>query len=434
MSVPMRVRRFLLLACLILLAAAAPAAATTETTFAFRDPAAASCAVVGDWNGWDPARGTMVRGSDGAFVRREALEDGYHRYRFVVDGTREVGDPATLEWDPARKGPDHCLRWVGPPEPYRRDVKAHPVLVDLPPTERVVAVGDVHGALPELLSTLAAAGIAATAENGVRWTGGSTALVLVGDYMDRGDWSKECVDLVRELIRQAPADGGRVVALMGNHEQFRITRFKGYKDPKAHESFARAGLDFERAIGPEGEHGRFFRDLPLALRVNGVLFCHGGLGPALGGGPEPFSPEAWARSIEAALTAGRWGCPELGRSDGILWTRDWWDDEVACARALKAWGVAAVAFGHSTEAFGETGRITAKGKRLVKLDIGMTPAYGHSRGGCLEIRREGARFVFTALYPDRPAETLFCRATLPAAAMRALELDARSREPNRKAR
>lgn len=432
MNVRMRLPRLLL--SLALLAAAASVAAATETVFSYRDPAAATCAVVGDWNGWDPARGAMERGADGAFARREELADGYHRYRFVVDGTREVDDPATLEWDPSKKGPDNCLRWVGPPEPFRRDLAAYPVLVDLPPAERVVAVGDIHGALPELLATLSSARVAATSEAGIRWTGGAAVLVFLGDYMDRGDFSKECVDLVMELQGKAAAAGGRVVALMGNHEQFRITRFAGYKDPKARESFARAGLDFDREIGPEGAYGRFFRNLPLALRVNGVLFCHGGLGPALGGGPKPFSPEAWARSLGTALEAGRFGCPELGRSDGILWTRDWWDDEVACARALKAWGVSAVAFGHSAEAFGETGRIAARGKRLVKLDLGMTPAYGHSRGGCLEILREGARFVFTALYPDRPAETLFRKVTLPEAAFRALERDARARELQRKAR
>ncbi|WP_420597218.1 metallophosphoesterase [Deinococcus sp.] len=89
----------------------------------------------------------------------------------------------------------------------------HPDVLEMP--ERLWVVGDVHGALPKLRVLLSQAGL--TDEHG-SWRGGAAHLVFLGDYLDRGEDGVGVVRLVRTLQRQAALVGGRVDALLGNHE------------------------------------------------------------------------------------------------------------------------------------------------------------------------------------------------------------------------
>src|SRR5438045_2562428 len=85
--------------------------------------------------------------------------------------------------------------------------------------DRIVAVGDVHGAYDRYLEILRVAGV--TDADG-HWTGGRTHFVQVGDIVDRGDDSRKALDLVRRLDREAQAAGGRAHVLLGNHEVARM--------------------------------------------------------------------------------------------------------------------------------------------------------------------------------------------------------------------
>jgi serine/threonine protein phosphatase 1 len=70
---------------------------------------------------------------------------------------------------------------------------------------RTFAIGDIHGELPPLLRIL----------ERLPPLDARDTLVFVGDYIDRGEQSKQVVDYVRRLPRRTPA---RVVFLRGNHE------------------------------------------------------------------------------------------------------------------------------------------------------------------------------------------------------------------------
>src|SRR5438105_6686761 len=80
---------------------------------------------------------------------------------------------------------------------------------------RVVAFGDIHGDYQRFVELLHTAGLV-DAKNA--WTGGATHLVLVGDFVDRGDHSAQVLDLVMDLEPQARKAGGWLHALIGNHE------------------------------------------------------------------------------------------------------------------------------------------------------------------------------------------------------------------------
>ena len=85
--------------------------------------------------------------------------------------------------------------------------------------DRVVAVGDVHGAYDRFVEILKVAGVI---DAGSHWAAGSTHVVQLGDIVDRGDDSRKVLDLVRRLEKEAQAARGQLHLLLGNHEAARM--------------------------------------------------------------------------------------------------------------------------------------------------------------------------------------------------------------------
>ncbi len=177
---------------------------------------------------------------------------------------------------------------------------------------RIVAIGDVHGAYGKFVSLLHSTGLVDTR---LSWIGGDNHLVMVGDLIDRGEKERAVLDLIRRLENEAEAQGGRVHVLLGNHEVMNMTRDlryvpeSGFKDFSKDENAARRQkgrnafrkvygrghideFDFNRAFikrypsgyfgrmdafDIEGEYGAWLLNKPAVIKVNGVLFVHGGL-------------------------------------------------------------------------------------------------------------------------------------------------------------
>ena len=103
-------------------------------------------------------------------------------------------------------------------------------------------VSDVHGHIEQLVEALRRASLL-DAERA--WSGGKARLTFLGDYFDRGPDGIGVVDLVRRLQDEARATGGRVEALIGNHEILALgmNRFGDQKvqsDLQSRRSFARS--------------------------------------------------------------------------------------------------------------------------------------------------------------------------------------------------
>jgi hypothetical protein len=81
------------------LAAGPPRPQAGGTLFVLRAPRAATVAVAGSFNGWLPTANPCAR-RDSLWHALVPLERGRHLYKYVVDGTRWIVDPA----NPQRAG------------------------------------------------------------------------------------------------------------------------------------------------------------------------------------------------------------------------------------------------------------------------------------------------------------------------------------------
>ena len=189
---------------------------------------------------------------------------------------------------------------------------------------RVVAVGDVHGAYNEFVQILKESGLV---DAQLKWTGGKAHLVQTGDVLDRGAEDKKVMDLLMALERQAEQAGGKVHALIGNHEAMNIlgdlryvakeayaayatpgseeVRERAYKDhvkylneraKRAGQPAVTPGEEFKKqwlaqrplgyfehraAFDAGGKYGRWIGGHDAAIKINGIVFLHGGISEQL---------------------------------------------------------------------------------------------------------------------------------------------------------
>ena len=296
--------------------------------------------------------------------------------------------------------------------------------------DRVIAVGDVHGAYDRFVEILKVAGVI---DAGLQWTAGSAHVVQLGDIVDRGDDSRKTLDLVRRLEKEAQAARGQVHLLLGNHEAARmlgdlrltaageyaafatrdseslrekvlstLTPATAEDREKLIQEIPLGSIEMRQAFGRDGEYGRWLRQLPVTVKINGFMFVHGGISPAVA----PLGCAAINEQVRRELTEDLDKTVEAplvsltARVDGPLWYRGLAQETEAFApqidESLAKAQARAIVVGHTVT---PTGRVTARfDGRVIQIDTGMQPAYAQGgRASALEIARGEA----TAIYVDR---------------------------------
>ena len=185
-----------------------------------------------------------------------------------------------------------------------------------------MAIGDVHGDYDNYLAVLQLAGIV---DGRGRWIAGDTHLVQAGDIADRGPDTRRIIGHMQRLAREARRQGGRVHNLLGNHEAMNVrgdlryvsegefAAFADRRSPALRDRYYRAWLetlakadpegtaalpadhrqawDLEHPLGwvehrlawdprwdPDGELFRWALGTAVAIRINDLVFVHGGIG------------------------------------------------------------------------------------------------------------------------------------------------------------
>jgi hypothetical protein len=293
--------------------------------------------------------------------------------------------------------------------------------------QRIVAIGDIHGDYGRFVELLRSAQVV---DRNNAWAGGATHLVLTGDFLDRGPAPRQVMDLLIELEPQAEKAGGRVHALIGNHEAMTIygdLRYVSREDlesyrtpnsgalreqalkavledlrakgsPPKDEAKFRKKFEDERPLGlleqrlafaPDGKYGKWLRRQNAIIKINDLVFVHGGLSPKYAA----LTREEINQRIHAELddfTKLRNGMAE--DPDGPLWYRDLAlspESDASLAgvidRALHTQQARHIVIGHTVI----PAIMPRFGGRVITIDVGLSALYG---GPPVFLLVEGSKF------------------------------------------
>ena len=289
-----------------------------------------------------------------------------------------------------------------------------------PVQPRIVAVGDLHGDYDVWLDIARAAGLIDRTNH---WAGGKTMFVQLGDVPDRGPDSLKIIRHLMQLQKEAPKAGGKVIALVGNHEAMNMTGDLRYvvageyaafvdaqsaarrdkvftanvtaiarqyrqTDPTLTDAAVRARWMQETPLGwvehmlawkPSGEVGRWVERNPAIASIRGNLFVHGGISSEYSRLPVAEIN----KRVATALASGD-GAPTSIVNDqlGPLWYRGLVAREPGEVRppvdqelttVLNAYGARRIVVAHTPQL---SGIGVLQGGRLIRIDTGNSRYYG----------------------------------------------------------
>jgi len=250
----------------------------------------------GLWHGADfyygQTEAAYKSGGEGPHVFRQGdawvskTIQGDAKQGFRVEEQRHAPDqPFRVEvavpLDKSRFSVQATPRFVTPPIRYRDD---RPIL----------AISDIEGNYRAFRDFLIRSRVI---DAGLDWTFGNGHLVLLGDFVDRGASVTQVLWLIYKLEQDAARAGGRVHYILGNHE---IKSLQG-NFQSSHEKYfnvaAILGRQQAELFGDDAFLGRWLASKNTAEVINGILFVHGGLHPALA--DKPWSLDDINRIVRA---------------------------------------------------------------------------------------------------------------------------------------
>jgi len=157
-------------------------------------------------------------------------------------------------------------------------------------------------------------------------------------------------------------------------------------------------LEMRVAFGRDGEYGKWLRTLDPVAKINGIVFLHGGLSPAVGAMTCDEINATVRRELGDNLEKTRAAplASLVAREDGPLWYRGLTQaSETDVDAVLDHQHARAIVVGHTVTT---TGRVVIRyGGKVFTIDTGMQPDYVKGgRAAALEIRGT----TFTAIYVD----------------------------------
>jgi len=180
----------------------------------------------------------------------------------------------------------------------------------IPKGQRIYAIGDIHGRA-DLLKQLHLQ-IVADAAN----YEGQKQVIYLGDMIDRGDHSKQVLDLLLEH----PLEGFDPIYLMGNHEQAALSfldnpeSITGWLTWGGRETLASYGInanlsdnveslrsEWERLLA--ANHLNFMESCQLSHQSGNYYFVHAGIRPGIPLEEQRFEDQLWIREPFISSTA-----------------------------------------------------------------------------------------------------------------------------------
>ena len=285
-------------------------------------------------------------------------------------------------------------------------------------SQKIIAIGDLHGDYDAFLALMSQAGLVDAKGH---WSGKQTIFVQLGDVVDRGPKSRDIILHLQRLQKEASRAGGKVIALIGNHEAMNMTNdlryvpaaeYQNYVTPmsqglreanfqlnknkleaayrqtnpkmtdaevkaKFEEQYPLGAIERRLAWASDGEIGRWILSNPVAVIVGDSLFVHGGISTKYDMDTLPQLDNLVHTALSTAATDDD---AILEDEVGPLWYRGFAAESENSikdiADVLKAYSVKRMIIAHTPNLAGI--KVLDQG-RVILIDTGISASYGGTR-------------------------------------------------------
>jgi len=150
--------------------------------------------------------------------------------------------------------------------------------------EKLIAISDIEGNFNGFSSFLQINNII---DSNLNWKFGDGHLVLVGDFVDRGENVIPTLWLIYRLEREAEKEGGKVHFIIGNHEVMNMEGNFHYAKDKYKKLAVEIGNKEEnrsnyKILFSNNSHlGKWLRSKNAIEKIGDYIFVHAGLSPKI---------------------------------------------------------------------------------------------------------------------------------------------------------
>ena len=218
---------------------------------------------------------------------------------------------------------------------------------------KIGAVSDIHGQYDTFIKLLKNNGVI---DNQEKWSFGNGHFVVAGDIFDRGPQVTEVLWFLYDLEKQAEEEGGKLHVLLGNHDVMVLNGNLRSVHPKYTEIGKILEKPFNTLFNKGTVLGDWLRTRPVLVKVNDILFTHGGLHPDLvtkGLSIEDINNEFKLQLVESEMADKRNEVGDfLHRQNGPIYYRGYFQGVLATDlqidTLLKHFKISNIVVGHTT--------------------------------------------------------------------------------------
>ena len=218
---------------------------------------------------------------------------------------------------------------------------------------KIGAVSDIHGQYDTFIKLLKNNGVI---DNQGKWSFGNGHFVVAGDMFDRGPQVTEVLWFLYDLENQAEEEGGKLHVLLGNHDVMVLNGNLRSVHPKYTEIGKILEKPFNTLFNKGTVLGDWLRTRPVLIKVNDILFTHGGLHPDLvtkGLSIKDINTAFKLQLVESEMSEKRNEVGDfLHRQNGPIYYRGYFQGELATDlqidALLKHFKISNIVVGHTT--------------------------------------------------------------------------------------
>lgn len=224
--------------------------------------------------------------------------------------------------------------------------------------KKVWSISDVHGQFGSLKNLMERSQLL---DSQGHWQARNELLIVVGDSIDKGPYSKEVLDYWIRLNSESLKFNSRIIHLLGNHEAEFLA------DP------TNPKVNFPLPLSQE--QMSFLRQMPMALRLGDWIFVHAGKIQ------NKYSWSSFCKKADDELDSSLDDIQSIYKDqfiigdDSALEIKDWWKDESLIQdqiQWLRTQHLSGIVFGHQTKAFKTPYQVSrAPQNYFFKIDSGM---------------------------------------------------------------